>query len=121
MLSDRLTHELTHLHRLTNCTLRGSSGAMILIALRRLHAFILCLTVVICVAAPEENIPKYWLTHAVNGAGEQEAGAVPGAGAGSDGNKKDVLRICGIFHNEGRYLEEWLTHHLVLGAQKIFL
>ena len=35
--------------------------------------------------------------------------------------KRDVLRICGIFHNEGPYLREWLTHHLTLGAQKMFL
>ena len=94
---------------------------MIPIALRRLHAFVLCTTVVVCVAAPEEDVPKYWLTHEVNGAGGEEGSAVSGAGVGSDENEKDVLRICGIFHNEAPYLREWLTHHLVLGAQKVFL
>jgi len=94
---------------------------MIPIALRRLHAFVLCTTVVVCVAAPEENVPKYWLTHEVNGARGEEGSAVSGAGVGSDENEKDVLRICGIFHNEAPYLREWLTHHLVLGAQKVFL
>ena len=34
---------------------------------------------------------------------------------------KDIVSLCGIFKNEGKYLEEWIQYHLVVGIDHFYL
>ena len=57
--------------------------------------------------------PEFWFDH--------DFGAVDRVSQQASSRTTDVLRICAIFHNEAPYLDEWLTHHLMAGIERIDL